>query len=68
MSEWGKVWWCAWACHPDADVYQLERWVKSRMEMKNIAVVDLKGYRPPRGTAHYHIYVADPDHPAFEVT
>jgi len=56
---------CAWACHPDANIDRLERWVRRRSEMRYVNVVDLSTYRPPRGTAHFHIYVANPDHPGF---
>ena len=54
---------CAWACAPDAPLDKLERWVRSRSEMRYVNVVDLNTYRPPRGTAHFHIYVAEKDHP-----
>ena len=56
---------CAWACSPDANLDRLESWVRSRSEMRYVNVVDLNAYRAPRGTAHFHIYVAGPDHPAF---
>ena len=56
---------CAWACHPDASLDALESWVRSRSEMRYVNVVDLNTYRPPHGTAHFHIYIADPNHRAF---
>lgn len=63
MSGWGRAQGgasrCAWACEPGADLSRLERWVRSRSEMKYVNVVDLSTYRPPRGTAHFHIYVAE---------
>lgn len=75
MSGWGGARGgssrCAWAvaemgtCPWDANLRRLEEWVKSRPEMVYVNIVDLKTYRPPRGTAHFHIYVAKPDHPAF---
>ena len=67
MSGWGGasrgVSRCAWACHPEENIDRLERWVRGRGEMRHVNVVDLNKYRAPRGTAHFHIYVADPGHP-----
>jgi hypothetical protein len=71
LSGWGEakngVSRCAWAV-PDEFVHdgrldRLERWVRRRSEMRYVSVVCLKSYRPPRGTVHFHIYVADADHP-----
>lgn len=66
MSGWGQASngysRCAWACAPDADLNELEKWVRNRDEMRYVSVVDLNTYRPPRGTAHFHIYVCDRDH------
>lgn len=63
MSGWGQASGgysrCAWACPPDGDINKLERYVRGRSEMRYVNVVDLTTYRPPRGTAHFHIYVAD---------
>ena len=53
---------CAWACAPDADLCQLEKWVRNRSEMRYVSIVDLRTYRPPQGTAHFHIYVCDRNH------
>ena len=53
---------CAWACGPDVDIDKMERWVRNRSEMKYVSVVDLRTYRPPAGTAHFHIYVANKNH------
>lgn len=68
MSGWGHAAngasRCAWACPPDGDLSKLERWVRARSEMRYVNIVDLNTYRPPRGTAHYHIYVADAGHQA----
>lgn len=68
MSGWGGasggVSRCAWACHPDVNLTRVEDWVRRRSEMRYVNVVDLNTYRPPRGTAHFHIYVCDPGHPA----
>jgi hypothetical protein len=67
MSGWGEAARgasrCAWACHPEANIDRLENWVRNRSEMRYVNVVNLDTYRPPRGTAHFHIYVANPDHP-----
>lgn len=66
MSGWGPcrngVSRCAWACAPDADLDALERWVNNRSEMRYVNKVDLNTYRPPSGTAHFHIYVCDREH------
>lgn len=68
MSGWGGAAGgasrCAWACAPDASLDRLYDWVSRRGEMRYVSQVDLSTYRPPRGTAHFHIYVADADHPS----
>lgn len=68
MSGWGGARGgasrCAWACHPEVNTGRVERWVRSRQEMRYVSVVNLDTYRPPRGTAHFHVYVCDPGHPA----
>ena len=68
MSGWGGaangVSRCAWACHPDVNTDRVFNWVKSRKEMKYVNLVDLRTYRAPKGTAHFHIYVCNPDHTA----
>ena len=71
MSGWGNARngssRCGWAC-PDMDTAnQLLKWVQNRSEMRNVNLVDLRTYRAPRGTAHFHIYVAGPDHPALRL-
>lgn len=56
---------CAWAFDPSAvNSYRVFNWVKSRSEMSYVNFVDLRTYRAPRGTAHFHIYVCGPDHVA----
>lgn len=55
---------CAWAVHPDVNVDRVFNWVKARSEMRFVNIVDLRTYRAPRGTAHFHIYVCNPDHVA----
>jgi len=68
MSGWGGASGgasrCAWACGPGVNTDRVFNWVKSRTEMQYISLVDLSTYRPPRGTAHFHIYVCNPGHPA----
>jgi len=69
MSGWGEARGgysrAAWAAPEDANFTRLEDWVRRRGDMQYVTVVDLRTYRPRRGTAHFHIYVAGPDHPAF---
>lgn len=71
MSGWGGARGgasrCAWVV-PDAMVHdgrfdRLERWVRGRSDMQYVNVVKLDTYRPPRGTAHFHVYVVDENHP-----
>jgi len=50
-----------WACKPEHDS-QVERWVRSRSDMKNVRQVG-SDYRTS-GKAHVHIYVVDDGHPA----
>lgn len=68
MSGWGGASGgasrCAWACAPDVNTDRIFNWVKSRHEMSYVNLVDLSTYRCPRGTAHFHIYVANADHTA----
>lgn len=68
MSGWGGASGgasrCAWACHPDVNTDRVFDWVRNRSEMAYVNVVDLSTYRPPSGTAHFHIYVCNPGHPA----
>lgn len=52
----------AWACKPD-DMFKVDRWVRDRGDMQYVAIVD-DTYKPPRSTAHYHIYVVKENHPA----
>jgi hypothetical protein len=68
MSGWGRARngssRCAWACASPADAERLCAWVRGREEMRDVQVTDLRTYRPPQGTAHWHIYVATDNHPA----
>lgn len=68
MSGWGRARGgasrCAWAVPSNLDIDKVERWVRGRSEMRYVNVVDLRTYRPPRGTIHFHIYVVNADHPS----
>lgn len=68
MSGWGGAAGgasrCAWACESDTDWEKVEEWVRSRSEMKYVNAVDLRTYRPPSGTAHFHIYTVTKEHRA----
>ena len=73
MSGWGGASGgfsrCAWAVPAETpwhfSMQEMEKWVRSRPEMRYVNVVDLNTYRPPPGTAHFRIYVAEPGtHPA----
>ena len=73
MSGWGGATGgasrCGWAFDPrKVNSDRVENWVRSRGEMRYVNVVDLRTYRAPRGTAHFHIYVCDPGHPASGLT
>jgi hypothetical protein len=70
MSGWGRAKdgpsWCAWASDSINDIVKLLEWVRRREEMRHVRVTDLAQYKPPFGTAHFHIYVVNPQHhPAF---
>jgi hypothetical protein len=54
----------AWACAPGVNVDRVYNWAKSRSDSQYVNIVNLSEYRPPRGTACFHIYVCGPDHPA----
>lgn len=66
MSGWGGASGgssrCAWACAPGVNIDRVFDNVKRRNEMRYVNIVDLSTYRPPRGTAHFHIYVCNPGH------
>ncbi len=69
MSGWGGASGgasrCAWAFDPAlVNSDRVFNWVKSRSEMLHVNLVDLRTYRPPTGTAHFHVYVCNPDHVA----
>ena len=68
MSGWGHAQnglsYAGWACTPD-DLDSVERWVRSRSDMKRVRVVSLRDYRPT-GAVHTHIYVVEKNHPALE--
>jgi len=50
-----------WACTLDDDS-RVERWVRSRSDMKNVRQV-MADYRP-KGAAHTSVYVVREGHPA----
>lgn len=65
MSGWGEAKdgasRCAWAFDPSkVNSDRVFNWVEARY----VNLVDLRTYRAPRGTAHFHVYVCEPDHPA----
>jgi len=64
MSGWGGASGgtsrCAWAVPEGINIDRVFNWVDSRSEMVYVNIVDLKTYRPPRGTAHFSIYVVEP--------
>ena len=66
MSGWGGATGgysrAAWACAPDASIEKLESWTRQRGDAQYVNKIDLDCYRPPRSTAHFHIYVCDRDH------
>lgn len=68
MSGWGGATGgasrCAWACDPSVNIDRVFDWVKGRSEIRYVNIVNLSTYRPPRGTAHFHIYVCDLGHNA----
>jgi hypothetical protein len=67
LSGWGKAKngasYAGWACCFD-DLNAVERWVRSRSDMKRVRVVS--GDYQPKSTycAHCHIYFVGEDHPA----
>ena len=67
MSGWGRcrdggTSYAGWACRPEhADT--VERWVRSRDEMKRVRVVD-RDYTPGTLKGHCHIYVVNDGHRA----
>ena len=68
LSGWGRAESgtsrCAWACEPH-NVEKIYRWVKSRPEMKRVAIVT-GNWRP--NCAHAHVYVVTDNHPAVDGT
>lgn len=68
MSGWGQasggISRCAWACAPEVNTDRVHNRVQRRKEMRHVNLVDLRTYRPPRGTTHFHIYVCNADHVA----
>jgi len=69
MSGWGEAKdgasRCAWAFDPfKVNSDRVESWVRNRSDASYVNLVDLRTYRAPRGTADFHVYVCEPDHPA----
>ena len=66
LSGWGEATEglsrCAWACDPDVNINRVESNIKDRSDMQRVRIVDLKTYKPPQNTAHFHIYVLDKNH------
>lgn len=40
------------------------QWSDGTRTHEHVLIHDLDAYRPPRGTAHFHIYLVTPIHPA----
>lgn len=57
---------CAWACDSYDTARKLMPWVKSRSEMANVSIVNLKSYKNPSKDGHFHIYLVQKNHPALE--
>lgn len=67
MSGWGGASHgasrCAWAFDPSkANSDRVFNWVKARREMRFVNLFDMRTYRAPRGTAHFHVYTCNADH------
>ena len=55
----------AWAFDPSqVNSDRVFNWVNRRSEMRYVNLVDLRTYRAPQETAHFHIYVCDKNHVA----
>ena len=55
---------CGWAFDPSkVNSDRVFNWVKARSEMRFVNLVDPRTYRP-KNAAHFHLYVADENHPA----
>jgi len=67
LSGWGRAEggasYAGWACRYE-DLNKVERWVRSRKEMKRVRIVG-SDYRP-RGVGHCHIYVVTNRHNALK--
>lgn len=56
---------CAWAFdHSKVNSDGVENWVRNRSDASYVNLIDLRTYRAPRGTADFHVYVCEQDHPA----
>jgi len=67
LSGWGEAKggasYAGWACQYK-DLDQVERWVRSRPEMKRVRIVG-NDWRP-KGIGHTHVYVVREKHPALQ--
>ena len=67
LSGWGEAKngtsYAGWACRVD-DLASVERWVRSRKDMKRVRIVG--GDWRPRGAGHTHIYVVHERHSALK--
>ena len=70
MSHWGGATGgtsrCAWAVPEVAMLLDVEAWASNRKEMRDVRIVNLNTYRPPKGTAHWSIYPVGLSHDAFK--
>lgn len=67
LSHWGMaeggISRVIWACQSNDDASKIFDWVKTRSEMKNVSIVDLRTYKPASQDAHLHVYVVNSNHP-----
>lgn len=68
MSYWGAakdgISRVAWACKSQEDASKVYEWVKSRSDMKNVSIIDLRSHKIASQDAHFHIYLVNKVHPA----
>lgn len=61
LSQWGLaeggVSRCCWATDDETKLPEIKRMIEGRKEMRYVSIVNLKMYRPPKGTSHFSIYV-----------
>lgn len=70
MSYWGMasngISRVAWACKSYEDACKAFDWVKSRSEMKNVQIHDLRKHNPKGKDSQFHVYVCGESHPALQ--